>query len=137
MFFTHADSLDTTITKEPNGARVERHPARSGPAALPRTAGVFPAVRGGGDASTGRRSRREAVTLERGFDGAARREPAVRQRAPRSSARSADERRALGQTEAQRRFVPSSTLLGLFWFGQESILRNIEVINYLYSPLHH
>ena len=49
-------------------------------------------VVGGWDASTGRRSRREAVMLERGFDGALRREPEVRQLAPRSSARSADER---------------------------------------------
>ena len=46
----------------------------SGPAASPRNVGVFSAVMGGGDASTGRRSRPEGVTLEREFDGAQRRE---------------------------------------------------------------
>ncbi len=61
----------------PIGARVERHPARSGPAARPRNCQVPLVVVGGRDASTGRRSRPEGVTLQRGFDGAKRREPDV------------------------------------------------------------
>jgi len=48
----------------PNGARVERHPARSGAAARPRNCQVPRVVVGGGDTSTGRRSRPEGVTLQ-------------------------------------------------------------------------
>jgi len=51
-------------------------------------------VVGGRDASTGRRSRPEGVTFQRGFDGAQRREPEVGLTRARSSARSADERMA-------------------------------------------
>ena len=68
-------------------------------------------VMGGGAARTGRRSRREAVTLERGFDGALRREPDVRQLAPRSAARSADERQSSGARRLRR--VPWSAGLGV------------------------
>jgi len=73
MCFSSGESANRNAER----ARVERHPARSGPAALPRNAGVFPAVRGGGDVSTGRRSRPAGVTLERGFDGARAGEPEV------------------------------------------------------------
>ncbi|MCB1822481.1 MAG: hypothetical protein KDI73_13015, partial [Candidatus Competibacteraceae bacterium] len=59
------------------GARVERHSARSGPAARRGTVKVPSVVAGGRDASTGRRSRPEGVTFQRGFDGATRREPEV------------------------------------------------------------
>ena len=57
----------------PNGARVERHPARSGPAARRGTVKVPSVVAGGRDASTGRRSRPEVGSTRAPFVGAKRR----------------------------------------------------------------